>query len=166
MKDCDRWFTEPVPPLSAVQVGQLLSEREAELKGKLLPLLGATGAERWVESEREIPAHNTVDLLNGRLGSEQLSGEQSERLLKLVKAQPCELTIGISGFFDFALLGTPEDIASHLEQVKASNQRVLDQAGSFLTPEQFTALTAVLSNGITWRSTQAAALIPKRSNPR
>ena len=52
-------------------------------------------------------------------------------------------------------------IDEHLMQVAESNQRVVQQASRFLTPEQLAVLSTVLSNGINSRITRAAALIPK-----
>jgi hypothetical protein len=46
--------------------------------------------------------------------------------------------------------------------VAESNQRVLQQAGGFLSAEQLAALTTVLSNGINSRIAQGAAFGPKR----
>jgi hypothetical protein len=42
-----------------------------------------------------------------------------------------------------------------------SNERVLQQAGAFLNPDQMAALKTVLANGITARTTQAAAFTQK-----
>lgn len=161
MEDCDRWFSVSRGTLSPAEIEQVRAERWSELEKQLQPLLGVNGCARLREFEREFPAHDTVDLLNGQLGGNQLSGEQATRLFQVVKAEPFDLIRGFSGGFDPAFLGSQEDIDSHLLKVAESNQRVMQQASSFLAPEQLAALSTVLTNGVNWRITQAAALIPK-----
>jgi len=124
-------------------------------------VLGESGVARFQEYSQEVPAHATVDLLNTQLGASKLSEEQSTRLFQLVKAEPFELTHGISGDMDKAFFGSQQDIDNHLAKVAESNQRVIQQAGSFLSADQVAALGTVLSNGINARITQGAALNQK-----
>ena len=79
----------------------------------------------------------------------------------MVKAEPAELTVGITGAPDKAFLGSQATIDAFLAQVAESNQRIVEQAASFLTADQVAALNAVLSNAINTRKLQAAALIQK-----
>jgi hypothetical protein len=79
----------------------------------------------------------------------------------VVKAEPASLTQGITGAPDAALLGSQADIDNFLQQVDQSDQRILQQSGSFLTPDQLTALNTVLTNSINARKLQAAALYQK-----
>jgi hypothetical protein len=58
-------------------------------------------------------------------------------------------------------MGSQADIDSFLEQVAGSNQRILQQAASFLTADQQAALNTVLTNAVNTRKLQAAALIQK-----
>ena len=109
----------------------------------------------------ENPAHATVDLVNGQLGGNQLTDTQVNSLFQVVKAEPFELTRGISGDWDPAFWGPQESIDDHLLKIMDSNQHVMQQAGSFLTPDQLTELDTVLSNGISDRVAQAAAFIRK-----
>ena len=95
------------------------------------------------------------------MGANKLSTEQSSRLFQLINAEPFELTHGISGDIDKAFFGSQQDLADHLSKVAESNQRVIQQAGNFLSPEQLTALNNVLSNGITARIAQGAAFVQK-----
>jgi len=46
-----------------------------------------------------------------------------------------------------AFFGSPEEIDNYLAKVAASNQRVIQQASTFLTPEQLATFKTVLSNG-------------------
>ena len=131
------------------------------LQEQLVSVLGESGAARFKEYTQEVPARTTVDLLNVQLGANKLSDEQGANLFKLVKAEPFDLTHGISGDLDQAFAGSQADIDDHLAKVAESNQRVVQQAGSFLSADQLAALNAVLSNGITARITQGAAFRPK-----
>jgi hypothetical protein len=123
--------------------------------------LGDAGYARWKEYSDEIPARTTISLLNTQLGETPLSKEQSALLLQTVKAEPSNLTMGITGAPDKAFLGSQADIDSFLGQVAESNQRIVQQAASFLPADQLAALNTVLTNAITSRKLQAAALIQK-----
>jgi hypothetical protein len=102
-----------------------------------------------------------VSLLNSQLGAGQLSDEPSARLVQVVKGEPLDLTWGILGGGDIALWGTLQDTQDHLSQTAASNERILQHAKGFLGPEQLSALSAVLSNGIYSRISYAAAYTQK-----
>jgi hypothetical protein len=133
----------------------------AGLGSQLYTLLGDQGMARFKEYSDEIPARTTVTLLNGQLGDNPLTPEQSAQLLQIVKAEPADLTKGITGAPDKVFLGSQADIDNFLQQVAGSNQRILQQAGSFLTPDQLAALNAELTKAIEARKLQAAALIQK-----
>jgi hypothetical protein len=134
---------------------------DQELGKQLRALLGDAGFARFTEYGQEIPARTTISLLNAQLGETPLSTEQSARLLQVIKAEPYNLTQGITGAPDQAFLGSQTDIDSFLQQVQESNQRIVQQAGGFLTPDQLAALNSVLTKAIDARKLQAAALIQK-----
>jgi hypothetical protein len=79
----------------------------------------------------------------------------------LVKAEPFDLTHGISGDLDKAFFGSQDQVADYLAKIADSNQRVVQQASAFLNPDQLASLNTVLTNGITARVTQAAAFTRK-----
>lgn len=128
---------------------------------ELEPLLGENGVARLKELRMELPAHTTVDLLNGRLGASRLSDEQNARLVQIVKSEPFKLTSGMV-ITDPVFFGTQEEIENHLREIRESNDRIVQQAGSFLGPEQLSGLNAVLSNAIGYRILSAASLMGKR----
>ena len=137
------------------------AEANAALGSQLQALLGDAGMVRFKEYSEEIPARTTVTMLNTQLGDSPLSAEQSTRLLQVVKAEPADLTMGITGAPDKAFLGSQSEIDAFLQRVADSNQRILQQAGSFLTSDQLAALSAELTQAIEARKLQAAALIQK-----
>jgi RNA polymerase sigma factor (sigma-70 family) len=140
---------------------QSANDALAGLGIQLYTLLGDQGMARFKEYSDEIPARTTVTLLNGQLGDNPLTPEQSAELLQIVKAEPADLTKGITGAPDKVFLGSQADIDAFLQRVAESNQRILQQAGSFLTPDQLASLNTVLTQAIEARKLQAAALIQK-----
>ena len=137
------------------------ADANANLGSQLQALLGDAGFARYNEYSDEIPARTTVTLLNGQLGDNPLSDEQSAQLFQVVKAEPTDLTRGITGAPDKSFSGSQSDIDNFLQQVAQSNQRILQQAGGFLTPDQSAALNTVLTKAVEARKLQAAALIQK-----
>ena len=143
---------------------EITRSMDASLGGlwkQLGPLLGEQGVARLQRVREELPAHVTVDLLNGRLSAGQLSDEQGARLLQIVKAEPFDLTSGIL-LTDPALIGAPAEIEDHLLSIAECNQRTVQQAGAFLSPEQLSALDLVLSNGVSRRLLSAYLFSGKR----
>ncbi|HWX22060.1 MAG TPA: sigma-70 family RNA polymerase sigma factor [Candidatus Binatia bacterium] len=140
---------------------QVPGEPSNDLRTELKALLGDAGYARYKQFSEEIPARTTIKLLNNQLGENPLNSEQSARLLQVVKAEPTELTVGITGAADKAFLGSQADIDSFLQRVSESNQRIVQQAASFLTADQQDTLNNVLTKAINTRKLQAAALIQK-----
>jgi hypothetical protein len=70
--------------------------------------------------------------------------------------------VGIVQGTDIAFWGTEADIQSHLADIEQSNRRILEQAGSFLSPQQAEVLSTVLSNGINARLSFSEAYIRRR----
>jgi RNA polymerase sigma factor (sigma-70 family) len=161
LKHTEKVSTLPPDAVHQAEIAQELSGTKTDMESELQSLLGDTGFARFKEFTGEIPARTTVKLLNEQLGKNQLNNEQDAQLRQVVKAEPFDLTHGISGDLDKAFFGSQEDIDNYLLKVAESNQRVLQQAGSFLTPDQLGVLNTVLTNGINARTTQAAALVQK-----
>jgi RNA polymerase sigma factor (sigma-70 family) len=134
---------------------------ESELANQVRSLLGDTGFARWAEFSQELPGRTAAELLRSELGSQPLNEEQAARLIQAVKAEPRELMTGLLGSPDMAFLGSQVDIDNFLQRVADSNQRIVQQASSFLTPEQTSVLSTVLSNSITTRKLQSAVLVQK-----
>jgi RNA polymerase sigma factor (sigma-70 family) len=140
---------------------QVEADRDGDLEKQLGSLLGESGLARFNQYSHDLPARTTVSLLDGQLGASKLSEDQRTRLFQVVNAEPFELTHGITGDLDKAFFGSPSDVEAYLAKVSDSNQRVLQEAGNFLSPDQVASLNTVLTNGITARVTQAAAFTQK-----
>jgi len=141
---------------------QATAAAEKETVERLKSLLGDAGFARFGEFSVEIPARATLDLVKTQLGNNPLNEEQNAKLLQVVKAEPHELTQGLIGAPDKAFSGSQAEIDSFLQQVSDSNQRIVQQASNFLTPQQLAILNTVLTNGIQARKIQAAAFFPKQ----
>jgi hypothetical protein len=160
-KEMDKMYALPQGSLSAKEITQVTTDYWAGLNDALRPVWGDSGSARFKQFVEEIPAHATVDMLNGQLGANQLSGEQGDKLYQIVKKEPFEITRGFADLSDLAFWGSQEHIDEHLLQVAESNQHIVEQASSILAPEQLNVLSTVLSNGIDSRIKQAAARISK-----
>ena len=141
---------------------QAMAAADQETAGRLKSVLGDDGLARFAEFSKEIPARAVLDLLKPQLGNNELNADQSTKLLQVVKAEPNELTQGLVGAPDKAFAGSQAEIDSFLQQVSDSNQRIVQQAANFLTPQQLATLNTVLTNGIQARKVQAAAFFPKQ----
>ena len=150
MKTVDRLNGLAPGAASSKEITQAVGAPLADLWKQLEPLLGENGVARLKEAREELPARTTVELLNGRLGAGHLNDEEGAHLVQIVKAEPFDLTSGVV-LTDPGMLGAQDAIDDHLLKITASNQHILQQAGSFLTPEQLSALSVVLSNGISYR---------------
>lgn len=140
---------------------QAMAKAYDENNDQLQSLLGPAGYARYTDFNQEFPAQTTVKMLNTQLGNSPLTDDQSARLIDIVKAEPYSATHGIDGELDAAFFGSQDDIDKHFKQVTETNQRILDQAASFLTPQQLSALATLQSNSLTAQKLQGAALTQK-----
>ena len=140
---------------------QNVQEAVEKANKEMQALLGDAGVARYNEYNMEIPARTTIKLLDGKLGDNQLTDDQSARLIKVVMGEPFELTHGISGDWDNAYFGTQADFDQHMQKVQESQQRILQQASSFLNSNQLGALGTIQTDSLNARKTQAAAFLQK-----
>lgn len=140
---------------------QNVKEAVEKANQELESLLGETGVARYNEFNMEIPARTTIKLLDGRLGDNRLTDDQTAQLIGVVMKEPFELTHGISGDWDNAYFGSQADFDEHMQKVQESQQRILQQASSFLNSNQLSALANIQTDSINARKTQAAAFVQK-----
>ena len=140
---------------------QVDADASQETGRQLQALLGDAGSARFKEFSEEMPARATLTLLNDQLGATPLSDGESASLIQIIKAEPADLTRGMLGSPDKAFAGSQADIDDFLQQVAQSNQRILQQAGGLLDPNQLSALDSVLTKAIDARKLQGAAFFPK-----
>ncbi len=140
---------------------QTMEEAYEKSNKELESLLGEAGFARYNEFNMEIPARSTVTLLDGKLGDNKLTDNQTAQLIKVVMSEPFELTHGISGDWDNSYFGLQADFDEHMQKVQESQQRILEQASSFLNSNQLSTLANIQTDSISARKTQAAAFVQK-----
>jgi RNA polymerase sigma factor (sigma-70 family) len=140
---------------------QNVKEAVEKANQELQSMLGETGLARYNEYNMEIPARTTLKLLDGRLGDNHLTDDQTAQLVGVVMKEPFELTHGISGDWDNAYFGSQADFDEHFQKVQESQQRILQQAAGFLNSNQLSALGAVQADSLNARKTQATAFTQK-----
>jgi hypothetical protein len=133
----------------------------ADQASQLKALLGQQGFAQLEDYTKTIPGRALAKLLNQQLTDNGLTEAESSQLVQIVTALPPSSTHGIAGDFDTAFLGTLEAVDAHLQEVLDSNQRILDQSASFLSSNQLSTLSMVLSNSVIAQKTQGAALAQK-----
>jgi RNA polymerase sigma factor (sigma-70 family) len=138
-----------------------LRETAEAANKELESMLGEAGYARYNEFNTEIPARTTINLLGNKLGDDRLSEDQTAQLIKVVMAEPFDLTRGISGDWDKSYFGSQADFDQYIQNVQASQQRILQQASSFLNSNQLSTLAAIQADSVNARKTQAAALTQK-----
>jgi RNA polymerase sigma factor (sigma-70 family) len=141
---------------------QAAAAAAADAASQLQTLLGADGYAQYQQYNREYPAQTTLKLLNAQLGDTPLTSDQGASLFQSVMAEPFRLTHGITGDPDAAQFGSPEIVDGYFQQVADSQQRLLQQAASYLTPDQLAAYGTVLSNSLTAQKAKFSALIQSR----
>jgi RNA polymerase sigma factor (sigma-70 family) len=143
------------------QILQARADATREIESQLQAMLGEAGYARYHEFNQELPARTTVKLLNEKLGAYRLTEDQHTRLLQIVKSEPPDLTQGNIEDMDEVFFGS-QDIEEHFRRVAESNQRILDQAASFLTAQQLAALAELQSYNINMQKKQGVALTQQR----
>jgi hypothetical protein len=124
---------------------------------ELYLLLGDGGIKRFQDYTTELPGRSVLLTLTGQAGMTPLTTEQSASLINAFRAEPGNLMQGLLGGPDTAFLGSQADIDNFLQQVAQSNQRILQQAENFLSPDQVAVLNRVLAESIEKRKLQGAA---------
>jgi RNA polymerase sigma factor (sigma-70 family) len=141
---------------------QNMQDAYDKVNKELQSMLGDTGFARYNDFNVEMPARATLKLLENKLGDERLTADQTSRLIGIVMAEPFDLTHGIAGDWDKAYFGSPSELDEHVQQVQQSQQRILQQAATFLSANQLTALATVQTDSLNAQKTQAAAFVQKR----
>ena len=120
-------------------VKQSQAEAKNNLAGQLQSLLGPDGYAQYDEFSQDLPAKASLGLLKAEMADNPLNDDQSARLLQLLKTGPK------AGDIDYSQTGAMEQL---LQQEAENNQRILQQAADFLTPDQLASVGAFQTNMI------------------
>jgi RNA polymerase sigma factor (sigma-70 family) len=162
------WWQEGGQKYSAIggasdpaEAKQALIDAQMTFENQLHSLLGDAGYARYKGFNMERPAYAMVDLLNGQSSATPLNEDQTAALLKILKAEPYQLTHGIMGEVDNAFMGSQEDSDKYVAQVEASHERILQNASNILTPDQMAAFGTLLTNSLFAQRAQGEAFFRK-----
>jgi hypothetical protein len=81
-----------------------------------------------------------ADQFNKQLGLFPISAFQREALVRVVEAEPPEVASGLAGDFTVRELVSPDGLDGRFAAQAESNQRILQAAAGFLSPEQVESL--------------------------
>lgn len=126
--------------MEAATAKQTNMEAKDELTGQLQSLLGQDGYAQYEEFNKDLPAKTMLGLLKSQMGDNPLNDDQSARLLQLIKTEPKAT--------DISQFDSSTALENLIQQQTESNQRTLQQAAEFLTPEQLASLGAFQTNMI------------------
>jgi len=131
-------FTEG--KLAADAAVQAEAETERAATNQIRSLLGEEGFAKYDECQKTFPARTLVQQFDKQLGPFPLNAIQSEELARVIEAEPPEVAGGLAGDFTVRQLVSPEGLDRRFEEQTESNQRILQAAAGFLSPEQVEAL--------------------------
>ena len=131
-------FTEGTLTAEAAVQAEADAERDATNQIRLL--LGDAGFAGYEECQNEFPARTLVDQFNKQLGPFPISAFQREALARVIEAEPPDVAAGLAGDFTVRELVSPDGLDGRFAAQAESNQRMLQAAAEFLSPEQVESL--------------------------
>jgi RNA polymerase sigma factor (sigma-70 family) len=123
--------------------------------------LGEEGLARFEEDMRSWPARTLVAQFDKQLGPFPISAYQREGLLKIFQAEPLDMTRQLAGEISVELVVNPEDLNQGFTRQAAANQRILERAAGFLSPEQLEALQAMQADNLSAVKRQILRMLRK-----
>ena len=140
MKNVDTAVAFTEGTLTAEAAVQTEANTERDANDQVRQLLGEEGFASYQESEKEFPARTLVDEFNNQLGPFPISAFQREALARAIEAEPPEVSAGLAGDFTVRELVSPDGLDGRFAAQAESNQRILQAAAGFLSPEQVESL--------------------------
>jgi RNA polymerase sigma factor (sigma-70 family) len=131
-------FTEG--KLAAEAAVQAEADTEREATNQIRSLLGEAGFAKYDECQQTFPARTLVQQFDKQLGPFPLSAIQDQALARVIEAEPPEVAGGLAGDFTVRQLVSPDGLDRRFQEQTESNQRILQAAAGFLSPEQVEAL--------------------------
>jgi RNA polymerase sigma factor (sigma-70 family) len=120
--------------------------RTADLLGPIRELLGDEGFSAYKTRTADIPGRTLVNQLQSRLTENQLTEDQTQRLLAVIRSEPYESTSALAGDYDLPSIVSPEELEKRYQRQAEVTQHILDRAADFLTPDQLGALGMMNTN--------------------
>ena len=131
-------FTEGT--LTAEAAVQTEADTEQDVNNEIRQLLGNDGFASYQEYQKEFPAQALVDQFNKQLGPFPISAFQQQALARVIETEPPDVASGLAGDFTVRELVSPDGLDGRFNAQAESNQRILQAAAGFLSPEQVESL--------------------------
>jgi len=126
--------------LTADSAVQAEADTERDATNQIRVLLGDGGFASYQECQMEFPARTLVDQFNKQLGPFPISAFQQQALARVIEAEPTDVASGLAGDFTVRDLVSPDGLDGRFAAQAESNQRILQAAAGFLSPDQVESL--------------------------
>jgi len=142
------WGMKNLEAVAAFSEGNLAAEAavqteastERDATNQIRLLLGEEGFASYQECQKGFPALALVEQFNKQLGPFPISIIQQAALARVIEVEPPEVARGLAGDFTVRELVSPDGLDGRFEAQAESNQRILQGAAGFLSPEQVESL--------------------------
>ncbi len=152
-------FTEGT--LTSEAAVQAESETERDTTNQIRLLLGDDGFTAYQEYQKDFPARTLVDQFNKQLGPFPINGIQQAALARVIEAEPPEVASGLAGDFTVRELVAPDGLDQRFGAQVESNQRILQAAAGFLSPEQVESLRLMQVSNMSAQKTTVLRMLRK-----
>ena len=122
--------------------------KQVDFSGALRELLGDEGYAAFGKHSTEFPGRTVVNQLQQQLGDNQLTEDQRQQLLSVIRSEPHTITAALAGDFDIRSLTSEDGLQKRFQQQAEVVRQILDQAANFLTPDQLNALGLMYTNNM------------------
>jgi len=110
--------------------------------------LGDDGLARFEEYNQSYPARALVQQFDKQLGPFPISAYQRAGLSNTIQAEQLDVTRQLAGEIPVELVVHPDEINQRFELQSQINQRILQQAAEFLSPDQLKTLALMQTNNL------------------
>jgi hypothetical protein len=134
----------------AVNAGKISATeaKPVDFSGALRELLGDEGFAAFWKHTVDFPGRTIVNQLQPQLGDNQLTENQRQQLLSVIRSEPHTITAALAGDFDIRSLTSEEELEKRFQRQAEVVRQILDQAANFLTPDQLNALGMMYTNNM------------------
>ena len=152
-------FTEGT--LSADAAVKAAADTEWNTTNQIRQLLGNEGFSAYQQFQKEFPARTLADQFNKQLGPFPINAIQREALARVIEAEPPEVAAGLAGDFTVRELVSLGGLDGRFAAQAESNQRILQAAAGFLSPEQVESLRLMQVSNLSSQKSTALRMLRK-----
>jgi RNA polymerase sigma factor (sigma-70 family) len=152
-------FTEG--KITAESALQVETEVLQNITNQLRTLTGDEGLKKFEEYTQTYPARALVDQFNKQLGPWPINAEQQAQLRSIIEAEPMDVTRGFIGDINMASCVDLENMNRQFELQANANQRILQKAADFLSPDQLEGLALMQNHNMSAQRRNLLRLLRK-----